>query len=99
MIENLKTQILLLKLDTQSLGGKVAIGVSQKAKKQKVPVIAVVGDISDDIDEVYDKGISAVMSINRFAMPFSEAKLCSKKDLQLTINTIMKLYTVFNEIK
>ena len=38
------------KIDSQSLRGKVVIGVARKAKKMGIPVIAVVGDIGDDID-------------------------------------------------
>jgi glycerate kinase len=82
------------KLDNQSLRGKVVIGVARRAKKQKVPVIAVVGDIGDNIDGAYDEGVSAVFSINRVALPFKEIRLRSKSDLDLTMDTIMRLFTL-----
>ena len=41
------------KIDSQSIRGKVVIGVSKRAKAINVPVIAVVGDIGDDIDKAY----------------------------------------------
>lgn len=81
------------KLDTQSLRGKVVSGVARRAKRQNVPVIAVVGDIGDEIESVYEQGVSAVVSINRVAVPFSEAKLRSESDLELTMNSIVRLIT------
>lgn len=79
------------KIDGQSLRGKVVLGIAARAKKKNVPVIAVVGDIGDDIDEVYGQGITAVMSINRVAVPFEEARLRCERDLALTMDTIMRL--------
>ncbi|WP_283607983.1 glycerate kinase family protein [Faecalispora anaeroviscerum] len=79
------------KLDTQSLRGKVVSGVARRAKRQQVPVIAVVGDIGDQIEPVYEQGVSAVVSINRVAVPFSQAKLRSESDLELTMDSILRL--------
>lgn len=80
------------RIDSQSLRGKVVIGVAQHAKKQQVPVIAVVGDILDPIDAVYDEGVSAVFSINRQARPFAEVRSRSAIDLELTMDSILRLY-------
>lgn len=79
------------RLDSQSLRGKVVIGVARHAKKENVPVIAVVGDIGDNIEGIYDEGVSSVFSINRVAIPFSEAKHRCKSDLLLTMDSIMRL--------
>ena len=76
------------KLDKQSLSGKVVIGVARRAKKLDVPVVAIVGDIGDDIEAVYEEGVSAVFSINRVAVDFSEAKKRSRSDLDLTIDNL-----------
>lgn len=82
------------KIDTQSLSGKVVIGVAERAAKKQVPVIAVVGDIGDDIDGIYPKGVTAVVSINRVAVPFEAARKRCKKDLSLTVDTIMRLLNI-----
>lgn len=82
------------KIDGQSLRGKVVHGVAARAEKYGVPVIAVVGDIGDEIDEIYHCGVSAIMSINRVAVPFEIARLRSETDLALTMNTIMRLLTI-----
>ncbi len=78
------------KIDSQSLRGKVVIGIAQRAKKIGVPVIAVVGDIGDNMDSAYDMGVGAIYSINRVAVDFSKAKHRSKSDLALTVDTVMR---------
>jgi len=79
------------KIDTQSLRGKAVIGVAKRAKLKNVPVIAVVGDIGDNIEEAYELGISSIFSINRLAIPYEKAVLRSEGDLQLTIENIIRL--------
>ncbi len=78
------------KLDGQSLRGKVVVGVARAAQRAGVPVIAVVGDIGDEIEPVYQLGVSAVFSTNRVAVPFREAKQRARSDLALTMDTIMR---------
>ena len=79
------------KLDSQSLRGKTVIGVAHRAKKAGVPLIAVGGDVGDGTGAVYDPGVSAVFSINRLAVPYSEARLYAKSDLALTMDNIGRL--------
>ncbi|MBW7571419.1 glycerate kinase family protein [Caproiciproducens faecalis] len=78
------------KLDTQSLRGKVVIGVAQHAKKWNVPVLAVVGDIGDGVEQAYEEGVSGVFSINRVAADFKEVKHRCKSDLALTVDNLMR---------
>lgn len=78
------------KIDGQSLRGKVVSGVAKRAKLNNIPVIAVVGDIEDPIDEMYEIGVDGVFSINRMAIPFDKAVQRSENDLHLTIENIMR---------
>ncbi len=78
------------KIDTQSIRGKVVIGVARRTKNANVPLVAIVGDIGDDIEEAYDKGVSAIFSINRVAVDFKHAKLRAKDDLALTMDNLMR---------
>jgi len=78
------------KIDFQSLRGKVVIGVARRAAKAGVPVIAIVGDIGDNIENAYAEGVSAVFSINRVAVPFEKARLRCRDDLYLTMDNIMR---------
>lgn len=78
------------KIDTQSLRGKVVIGVARRAKVHEVPVFAIVGDIGDEVEPAYDLGVSGIFSINRVAIPFAEAKLRACSDLILTVDNIVR---------
>lgn len=78
------------RIDSQSLRGKVVIGIAGRAAKLPTPVIAVVGDIGDNMEPAYEMGVSAIFSINRVAVDFSKAKLRSKSDLSLTVDTILR---------
>ncbi|PKM72365.1 MAG: glycerate kinase [Firmicutes bacterium HGW-Firmicutes-16] len=77
------------RIDTQSLRGKAVIGVAKRAKAKKVPVIAVVGDIGDGIEDAYTLGVSGIFSINRVAVAYDRAILRSENDLLLTIENIL----------
>ncbi len=79
------------KIDRQSLRGKVVIGVATRAKSKNVPVIAIVGDVGDGAEAAYEMGVSAIVSINRVALPFEKAKARSKKDLADTVDMVMRL--------
>lgn len=87
------------KIDSQSLRGKVVIGVARRAKKAGVPVIALVGDIGDHVEGAYEEGVTGIFSINRVAVPFSEAKLRSADDLALTADNIMRFITSLEKRK
>lgn len=78
------------RLDSQSLRGKVIVGVAHRAKRLGIPVIAVVGDIGDDIACIYDEGVSGIFSINRVAVPYEAAKARAEKDLALTMDNLMR---------
>lgn len=79
------------KIDTQSLRGKVVIGVARRTKAKNVPLVAVVGDIGDDVEKsAYDLGVSGIFSINRVAVDFPKAKPRSKNDMALTIDNLMR---------
>lgn len=85
------------KIDTQSIRGKVVIGIAKRTKKANVPLIAIVGDIGDDIDAAYEMGVSGIFSINRVAMDFKEIKKRAKQDLYLTVDNLMKYMKVLGK--
>jgi glycerate kinase len=78
------------KIDTQSLRGKVVIGVARRAKKQGVPVLAIVGEIGDAVEKAYDEGVSGIFSTIRVAKPFKEIKERSAGDLELTMDNLFR---------
>lgn len=76
------------RIDGQSVNGKAVSGIARRASARKVPVIAVAGDIADDVDAIYEIGVNAIFSINRMAIPFAEAKKRAQSDLKKTVRTI-----------
>ena len=79
------------RIDGQSLQGKVVIGVARRAKVQQVPVYALVGDVGDGIEAVYQEGVTATFSINQVAVPFPVARLRSAMDYRATLDNILRL--------
>lgn len=86
------------RIDGQSLRGKVVVGVARRAKKAKVPVFAVVGDIGDGSEAAYLEGVTGIFSINRVAVPYSQAKLRAREDLRLTVENLMRTLAAFGVI-
>lgn len=80
------------RIDQQSLGGKVVVGVGRRAKKMGIPAIALVGDIGERVGAIYSQGISGIFSINRQALPLAEARKRSAHDLELTVDNLMRLF-------
>ena len=78
------------KIDGQSLRGKVVIGVAREAKKKGVKVIAFVGDIGDNIEGAYKEGVTGIFSTNRVAVPYKEARVRAKSDLELTVDNLLR---------
>jgi len=78
------------KIDSQSLRGKVVIGVAREAKKQSVPVIAVVGGADGDMAKAYAEGVSAVFTINRLPQDFSVSRNFSKENLAFAFDNILR---------
>ena len=77
------------KIDGQSLRGKVVIGVARKAKAKGVKVVAIVGDIGDDVSGAYKEGVTGIFSINRVAVTYKEARVRAKNDLALTMENLL----------
>ncbi len=87
------------KIDGQSARGKVVSGVARRAAAKNVPVIAIVGDIADDVEAIYETGVSAIFSINRMAVPYSEAKHRAKDDLKKTIRTVFEFIDIAKKLR
>ena len=79
------------KIDTQSLRGKVVIGIARRTKKANVPLVAVAGAIDDGIEAAYEEGVSAIFCINRRADDFANPGHCAKSNLAFAMNNIMRL--------
>lgn len=78
-------------IDGQSLRGKVVSGVARRAKAADVPTIAMVGDIGEGAGGLYEQGVTGIFSINRVAIPFSQARTRSREDLRAASADLFRL--------
>lgn len=82
------------KFDSQSLGGKVIIGISRRAKRLNVPVIAIVGQIDGDPEPAYEEGITAMFSTNTKAQDFEISRAYCRENLVTVTKNILKLLAI-----
>lgn len=87
------------RIDGQSARGKVIAGIAARAQQKKVPVVAIVGDIADGAEQMYTKGVSAIFSINRVALPFSEMRHRAPSDLRQTARNVFRFVKLAKEIQ
>ena len=78
------------RIDSQSLRGKVVVGVARRAKASGVPVAALVGDIGEGAEAVCGQGVTGIFSTNRAAIPFAQARLRAKEDMRLTAANLFR---------
>lgn len=85
------------RIDGQSLRGKVVVGVARRAKKAGVPVVAVVGDVAPGAAAAYEKGVTAMFSTNRRAIPWEQARLTAKEDLRAAAGDLFRLWAALED--
>ncbi len=77
-------------LDSQSLRGKVVIGVARRAKRLKTKVIAVVGQVTGDIKPYLAEGIDSIVITNYLNLSFEEVKKRAELDMVYTFQEFLK---------
>lgn len=78
------------KLDSQSLRGKVVIGVARRASALHVPVAALVGASETDIAAAYEQGVSGVFPINPAPAVFEEVRQHCRENLRFTAANLIR---------
>ena len=79
------------KIDSQSLRGKVVIGVARRAKAQGKDVIAVVGGADLGLEPAYEEGVRAIFTINRLPQDLSVSKNFSRENLAFVMDNVLRL--------
>lgn len=79
------------KIDSQSLRGKVVIGVARRAKRQGKDVIAVVGGSELEMEGAYAEGVKAIFTINRLPQDLSVSRFQSKENLAFVMDNILRM--------
>ena len=80
------------RLDSQSLRGKVVIGVARRAKALGVPAAALVGASETDMAAAYGEGVSGVFPINPAPAVFEEVKAHCQENLRFTAANLVRFY-------
>lgn len=81
------------RLDSQSLRGKVVIGVSRRAKKLGIPVAALVGACELPMESAYELGLCGVFPINPYPAPLEEVQLHCREHLRFTAGNLIRFLT------
>ena len=79
------------RLDSQSLRGKVVIGVARRAKRLGKRVIAIVGGAEGELEAAYAEGVTAVFTTNRLPEPLSRSAPRAAENLAFTMDNRLRL--------
>ncbi|WP_313021214.1 glycerate kinase [Atlantibacter hermannii] len=82
------------RIDSQTIHGKVPIGVARVAKRYDIPVIGIAGSLTTDVGVVYDHGLGAIFSVIPRICTLDEALENAADNLRMNarnIAAVMKL--------
>lgn len=77
--------------DSQSICGKVADGIAERTFAAGVPLIVLAGGEAE-VREAYEKGITAVFSVQHEPMPLEEAKKLTYDNIRRTAENIIRVF-------
>lgn len=84
--------------DGQSLYGKVPIGIGLRAKERGIPVIVIAGGVGDQLEAVYESGVSSIMSTVNSVMTLNEAMRNSNRLISDATERVMRMIKVGRNI-
>lgn len=76
------------RIDSQSIKGKVPVGVARLAKRYNKPVIGIAGSLSSDVAVVYDHGLDCVFSVLNKVCTLEDALSNAAENVRLTARNI-----------
>lgn len=85
------------RIDGQSATGKVPVGVGLRAKRAKVPCIALCGAIGPQAELVYDYGITAMFSSVKDVATYEDIRENCTENLRFLSESVMKTLVVADE--
>lgn len=86
------------RIDSQSVHGKVPIGVAKLAQKYHKPVIGIAGSLSHDVEVVYSHGLDCVFSVILKPCSLKSALDEASINLQTTARNIAQLLDIGRQI-
>jgi len=82
------------KIDSQTVYGKVPVGVAKRAMKHEVPVIAIVGGVGKGASAVYEYGIDAIMDIVSRPMSLEDSMKNVVQLLEYAAENVSRLLSI-----
>jgi len=76
------------RIDSQSINGKVPIGVASVAKRFGKPVIGIAGSLTADVGVVHEHGLDAVFSVLYSICSLDDALANAEKNVHLTARNV-----------
>ncbi|QLS04880.1 glycerate kinase [Citrobacter freundii] len=76
------------RIDSQTIHGKVPVGVANVAKRYNKPVIGLAGSLTPDVGIVHDHGIDAVFSVIYTICTLEDALKNAKENVRMTARNV-----------
>lgn len=86
------------RIDSQTINGKVPIGVAQVAKQFNKPVIGIAGSLTADVGVVHEHGLDAVFSVLFGICSLEEALANAAQNVRLTARNVAATLKVGNTL-
>jgi len=82
------------RIDSQTIHGKVPVGVAKIAKRHNKPVIGLAGSLTADVGVVHDHGIDAVFSVIYTICTLEEALEDAEENVRMAARNIAAVLKV-----
>lgn len=79
------------RIDTQTLHGKVIMGIARRTKKHGVPLLALAGSVGPDTEALYEQGVTAMFPIAPGPISLQESMQRAKELLTDTAHRCLRL--------
>lgn len=76
------------RIDSQTIHGKVPVGVAKVAQRYNVPVIAIAGSLTADVGIVHRHGLDAVFSVIYSVCTLEEALENAADNVRMTARNV-----------
>lgn len=87
------------RIDSQTVYGKVVSGVLKRSKAAGIPVVALAGSLAEDIEPLYDAGLSAAFSIVPGPINLRRALANATRLVESTAERVFRLVRMVAERK
>ncbi len=76
------------RIDSQTIHGKVPVGVAKVAKRYNKPVIGIAGSLTADVGVVHEHGLDAVFSVIYTICTLDEALRNAHENVRMTARNV-----------